>query len=182
MASRISHTTIDCHDAYELSTWWKPVLGYTDLPNDVNEPGHTECVIVDPRTGQQLLFIEVPDETLPPKRMHLDLAPIDRSREEEVERVSALGATVIADRRRSDGTGWVVFADPEGNEFCIVRSDAEREGKPERSFSDADFSGARFVRVSFEDATFRGVVLSNASLDGEIDSLMINGVNVAPFI
>jgi hypothetical protein len=182
MVSRISHTTFDCHDAYGLSTWWKPVLGYTDVVNDPNEPGHRECIIVDPRTGHQLLFIQVPDETLPPKRLHLDLAPIDRSRDEEVVRVAALGAIVIADRRRPDGTGWVVFADPEGNEFCVVRSDAEREGRPDRSFTDADFSGARFVRCSFDRATLRGVTLSNVTIDGEVDSLIVNGVDVAPFI
>ena len=55
-----------------------------------------------------------------------DLAPTDRTRDEEVDRLRALGATEIADRRRPDGTGWVVFADPEGNEFCVLRSDAER--------------------------------------------------------
>ncbi|MEX2268774.1 MAG: VOC family protein [Acidimicrobiia bacterium] len=42
------------------------------------------------------------------------------------DRVMALGATEVADRRNADGTGWVVLADPEGNEFCIVRSDRER--------------------------------------------------------
>jgi predicted enzyme related to lactoylglutathione lyase len=40
--------------------------------------------------------------------------------------VVALGARQIADRRNADGTGWMVLADPEGNEFCILRSDAER--------------------------------------------------------
>jgi len=40
--------------------------------------------------------------------------------------VQALGATFVADFREPDGTGWVVLADPEGNEFCVLRSDAER--------------------------------------------------------
>jgi hypothetical protein len=182
VVSRITHTTVDCHNAYALSTWWKPILGYADLPDDPNEPGHTECTIVDPRTGHQLLFIEVPDEVLPPKRMHLDLAPIDRSRDEEVARVIALGVTVIADRRQPDGTGWVVFTDPEGNEFCVVRSDAERGAKRNRQFIEADLSGARYVRCSFEGAVFRGVEFSNVAIDGEIDTLIVNGVDVAPFV
>ena len=49
MTSYISHTTIDCANAYELSEWWKPVLGYVDIDGDPNEPGHEECMIRDPR-------------------------------------------------------------------------------------------------------------------------------------
>ena len=129
MVCRVSHTTVDCRDAFTLSEWWKGVLDYTDVPGDPNEAGHEECMIVDPRSGHRLLFIEVPDARSVKNRIHLDLAPTDRTRDEEVERVSALGATQLADRRRPDGTGWVVFADPEGNEFCVLRSDAEREAR-----------------------------------------------------
>ncbi|HET6951013.1 MAG TPA: VOC family protein [Acidimicrobiales bacterium] len=128
MTSRVSHTTIDCHDAYGLSTWWKPVLGYTDVPGDPNEPGHEECMIVDPGSGHRLLFIETGDVKQGKNRLHLDLAPTDRTRDEEVDRLRSLGATQVADRRRPDGSGWVVLADPEGNEFCVLRSDAERAG------------------------------------------------------
>lgn len=126
MTSRVSHTTIDCRDAYALSEWWKPVLGYTDLPGDPNEPGHEECMIVDPVSGHRLLFIEVGDLHTTEGRLHLDLAPTDRRRDDEIERVLGLGATQVADRRNPDGTGWMVLADPEGNRFCIVRSDEER--------------------------------------------------------
>ncbi len=59
-------------------------------------------------------------------RVHLDLMPIDHSRDEEVERLLALGATLVADHRRPDGTGWAVLTDPESNEFCVERSAAER--------------------------------------------------------
>ncbi len=126
MASRISHTTIDCRDAYALAEWWKQLVGYTDVPGDPNEPGHEECMIVDPASGHRLLFIEVPDDRQVKNRIHLDLAPTDRRRDDEIIRVLALGAREMADRRNSDGTGWMVLADPEGNEFCIVRSDEER--------------------------------------------------------
>jgi glyoxalase superfamily protein len=51
--------------------------------------------------------------------MHLDLMPAVLDRAEEVARLLDLGATVVDDRRRSDPGGWVVMADPEGNEFCI---------------------------------------------------------------
>jgi hypothetical protein len=102
------------------------VLGYVDIVGDPNEPGHEECMIVDPVSGHQLLFIEVPDDKVVKNRVHLDLAPSDRRRDDEVDRVLALGASQIADLRRPDGSGWVTLADPEGNEFCIVRSDEER--------------------------------------------------------
>ncbi|MFD0593144.1 VOC family protein [Catellatospora coxensis] len=59
-------------------------------------------------------------------RMHLDLMPTVGTRNEEVERLLGLGATLVGDHRKPDGTGWVVLADPEGNEFCVERSPAER--------------------------------------------------------
>jgi hypothetical protein len=124
MTSFVAHTTIDCADAYALSEWWKPVLGYTDLPDDPNEPGHEECMVVDPDTGHRLLFIEVPDAKQVKNRVHLDLRPREGTRDEELARLLAQGATVVADHRgkHGPGTAWVVLADPEGNEFCILRS------------------------------------------------------------
>jgi len=56
--------------------------------------------------------------------------PTDRTREEEVTRLLGLGATLVADHRRSDGSGWAVLADPEGNELCVERSAAERAAGP----------------------------------------------------
>lgn len=129
MVSRISHATIDCRDAYALSEWWKDVIGYTDVPGDPNEPGDEECMILDPESGHRLLFIEVPDAKSVKNRLHLDLAPTNATRDEEVERVLGLGAGQLADLRRPDGTGWVVLTDPEGNEFCVLRSDAERAAR-----------------------------------------------------
>ncbi|GAA1723809.1 VOC family protein [Isoptericola hypogeus] len=133
MTSRISHTTFDARDAYAQSVFWADVLGYTDVPGDPNLPGHEECMIVpEPahdapaESHGRLLFIEVPEPKELKNRVHLDLRPTDRTQAEEVERLLALGATQVADLRRPDGKGgWVVLADPEGNEFCILRSDAE---------------------------------------------------------
>ena len=130
MTSFISHTTIDCHNAYELSEWWKQVLGYVDLEDDPNLPGHEECIILDPETGHRLLFIEVPDEKLPAKRIHFDLRPREGTRDEELARLLEHGATEVLDTRGNwgPGSGWMVLADPEGNEFCILRSEAEAAG------------------------------------------------------
>jgi catechol 2,3-dioxygenase-like lactoylglutathione lyase family enzyme len=127
MTTFIAHTTIDCRNAYELSEWWKQMLGYVDLEGDPNLPGHVECMIRDPETGHQLLFIEVPDEKSVKNRLHLDLRPRAATREEELETLLGHGATVVEDHRgiHGPGSGWVTLADPEGNEFCILRSDAE---------------------------------------------------------
>lgn len=130
MTSFISHTTIDCANAYELSEWWKPVLGYTDVPGDPNLPGHEECMIIDPDgVRPRLLFIEVPDDKVVKNRVHLDIRPADGTRDEELDRLLAHGATIVGDHRGKygPGTGWVTLADPGGNEFCILRSEAEVE-------------------------------------------------------
>jgi hypothetical protein len=124
----ISHTSIDCTNAYQLSEWWKHALGYVDVEDDPNEPGHEECMILSPETGHRLLFIEVRDAKQLKNRIHFDLRPRERTRDSEVEYLKGLGAEEVADFReiRGDGTGWVVLADPEGNEFCVLRSGAER--------------------------------------------------------
>ncbi|HEX6916772.1 MAG TPA: VOC family protein [Phycicoccus sp.] len=129
MTARVAHTTIDCHDAYALSEWWKEVLGYVDLDGDPNLPGHEECLILSRDGTHRLLFIEVPDDKVVKNRMHLDLEPVEGTRDDELARLLAHGATQLADLRGrfGPGTGWVVLADPEGNEFCILRSPAERE-------------------------------------------------------
>jgi hypothetical protein len=127
MTSFISHTSIDCGNAYELSEWWKQLLGYVDDSDDPNEPGDEECLILDPETDHRLLFIEVPEGKVVKNRVHFDLRPRTGTRDDEVERVRALGATEVADLRGTygPGTGWVHFVDPEGNDFCILRSEAE---------------------------------------------------------
>ena len=123
MTSAIRHVTIHCSDAYALGSFWSGVLG---LPvHEDDKPGDEEALI----EGAGLLFVTVPqDKTVVRNRIHLDIQPQDRTREEEVERLIALGATLVHDRRRPDGTGWAVLADPDGNEFCVERSQTERTG------------------------------------------------------
>lgn len=128
MTCYLSHTTINCRDAYQLSEWWKLLLDYTDIPGDPNEPGHDHCMIMDADTGQRLLFIEVPDAaSSDTSGIHFDLRPRSGTRDEEIDRVRRLGATEVADHRGiyGPGSGWLVFADPEGNLFCVLRSEQE---------------------------------------------------------
>jgi hypothetical protein len=129
VTSFISHTSIDCRNAFTLSEWWKQVLGYVDIPDDPNEAGHEECMIQRPDDSHRILFIEVPEAKTVKNRVHFDLRPADRTQQEEVERLLGAGASQLADERGKygPGTGWVVLADPEGNEFCILRSPVELE-------------------------------------------------------
>lgn len=122
MASIVRHVTFDCADAYRLGGFWAQVLNASLADDD--EPGDPEALL--DAEDVTLLFVAVAEPKITKNRVHLDLQPADRTREEEVERVEALGATIVADHRRSDGTGWVTMADIEGNEFCIERSAAER--------------------------------------------------------
>ncbi|MEJ7652983.1 MAG: VOC family protein [Chloroflexia bacterium] len=122
MTSRINHITFDCADPYALAGFWSQVLGYQEDPENPNAPGDPEGFIAPPDGGPALLFIIVPEPKSVKNRVHLDIMPTDRTRDEEVARLLELGAVQVADHRRSDGTGWAVLADPEGNEFCVERS------------------------------------------------------------
>jgi hypothetical protein len=125
MTSYVSHTTVNSVDPYTLSRWWQQVLDYVEDPEDPNEPGHEECPIRSRDGRHEILFIEVPDAKRERNRIHFDLRPVEGPRDDELARLLALGAVEVEDLRNPDGTGWVVLADPEGNEFCILRGRAE---------------------------------------------------------
>ncbi|MER5867334.1 VOC family protein [Kitasatospora sp. NPDC002040] len=125
MASLVHHVTIDCADTYRLGSFWAEVLD-SKLADD-DKPGDPEALVQ--AEGLDLLFIAVPEGKAGKNRIHFDLQPTDRTRDEEVERLLALGATLVADRRRPDGSGWATLADIEGNEFCVERSAAERAAR-----------------------------------------------------
>jgi predicted enzyme related to lactoylglutathione lyase len=116
----------DCADPYRLAGFWAEVTGLRQDPDD--KPGDEECALLagaDPIDGG-MLFQRVPEGKTVKNRVHLDLQPTDRTRDEEVERLLGLGATLVDDHRKPDGTGWALLADPEGNEFCVERGAAER--------------------------------------------------------
>jgi catechol 2,3-dioxygenase-like lactoylglutathione lyase family enzyme len=130
MTAHIRHITFDCTDAFTLARFWEQVTGYTEDPDDPNLPDDPEMLIVPPGGGAGLLFVPVPEPKTAKNRIHFDLVPVDRTRDQEVDRLLSIGATLSDDRRLPDGKGWVVLADPEGNEFCVERSAAERTPKP----------------------------------------------------
>ncbi|WP_394614923.1 VOC family protein [Lentzea sp. JNUCC 0626] len=123
MTSIIHNITVDARDSYEIASWWGQVLGLPLDPED--NPGDPECLIHLP-SGIRYLFINVPESKDRKNRLHIDLQPVSGTRDEEVDRLVGIGATIFDDQRRPDGTGWVTMRDPEGNEFCVERSAAER--------------------------------------------------------
>jgi catechol 2,3-dioxygenase-like lactoylglutathione lyase family enzyme len=137
MTSRISHTSFDARNAYAQSVFWSQVLDFVEDSDDPNEPGHEECLIISRDQSQLLLFITVPDDKQVKNRVHLDLRPVDRTREQEVGRLLELGASQLADHRRPDGSGWITMADPEGNEFCILSQNPAGSGSRSRCESTA---------------------------------------------
>ncbi|MFD3544517.1 VOC family protein [Streptomyces sp. NPDC058655] len=122
----VRHITFDAVDPYGVAEFWSAVTGYPIHPDDVD--GDDEVLLEPGQPGVPgLLFIRVPDAKSVKNRVHLDIQPAVGTRDETVERLIGLGAKLVDDRRAQDGVmGWVVLADPEGNELCIERSAAER--------------------------------------------------------
>jgi hypothetical protein len=124
MSATIANICFDAHDPYAQSTWWNQVL--RDFTQGEQEaPGDEECGL-EGADGQAVLFLEVPEDKTVKNRLHLCLVSTEGGRDAEVTRLLELGATIHDDRRTPNGKGWVVLQDPEGNEFCILRGDAER--------------------------------------------------------
>jgi hypothetical protein len=112
---KIGWLTIDSTDHKKLGEWWKEALDLEVVFEDTDE----YAISGKGRLGSSwnILFLRVPDEKKVKNRLHLDLIP-DRDKEAEASRLEALGAT-RADIGQKD-VSWIVMADPEGNEFCIL--------------------------------------------------------------
>ncbi|MEU9416519.1 VOC family protein [Streptomyces sp. NPDC051000] len=124
----VRHITFDALDPYKTAEFWSAVTGYPIHPDDVE--GDDEILLEPGQPGVPgLLFIRVPDAKAVKNRVHLDIQPPAGTRDETVARLIGLGARIVDDRRAEDGVlGWVVLADPEGNELCIERGVEERAG------------------------------------------------------
>jgi len=122
MACRISELVIEAADAERLSAFWSEVLGYAELGRESD--GSIE--IGPPGTGfggpQPTIVLSPNSEPRAGKlRLHIDVNATDRGQEAELERLLALGAGP-ADVGQSGTESWHVLADPEGNEFCLLRT------------------------------------------------------------
>jgi hypothetical protein len=114
MALKVGMVAIDCRNPEQLASFWCEALGYRVL--SAEEDGVS--IGSGDGTGWGIDFLVVPDDKVVKNRLHLDLRPDDQ--ETEVKRVLALGARRV-DVGQADDVSWVVLADPEGNEFCILR-------------------------------------------------------------
>ena len=130
MALRWYTIVVDCHDVKALSQWWAEVLDWHKIYE-----AEDEAVIVPKwvtmesaketpweRQAQGIVFGHVPEPKTGKNRIHIDLAAhTSDDRDAEIARLLAMGAT-RADVGQTGEESWDVFADPEGNEFCVLTS------------------------------------------------------------
>jgi hypothetical protein len=123
MTSKFTELAIDCADPHGLARFWCAVLGY-EVQDDgdgvvtIGSPAVPEGKLRPGPVPPTLTFAQVPEGKAVKNRLHLDVNPTDTEQDEEVRRLLGLGA-----RRADVGQGdesWVVLADPEGNEFCVL--------------------------------------------------------------
>jgi hypothetical protein len=128
MALRWHSTVMDCHDASAQASWWAAALGWKKAYEADNEvvlvPQHATVELVQSLPWEQvppgLVFVPVPEGKSVKNRLHLDLAPhTTDDREAEIARLIASGASRV-EVGQQDSDSWVVLADPEGNEFCVL--------------------------------------------------------------
>jgi hypothetical protein len=125
MASKFTELAIDCADPSGLARFWCQVLDYTVLDEDdgivtIGSPLAPEGKHHAGPVPPSLTFARVPEGKTVKNRLHIDVNPTDREQDEEVLRLLGLGAQ-HADVGQGD-VSWVVLADPEGNEFCVLAS------------------------------------------------------------
>jgi Glyoxalase-like domain len=118
MDIRIQCVVVDSHDGDRLATFWSEALGWrityrSETEWAIEPPAGDPAVDVAP----DILFVTVPDEKVTKNRLHFDLRPVDQTT--QVERLLGLGARHV-DIGQGDDVSWVVLADPEGNEFCVL--------------------------------------------------------------
>ena len=105
MASRASNFCIDAADPYAQTMWWAQVLEDFRVEDSWEmKPDDEECGLVGP-DDRFLLFLKVPEPKTVKNRMHVCLRPTDRSRDEEIDRILGLGATMVDDRRTAPDRG-----------------------------------------------------------------------------
>ncbi|TWD29370.1 catechol 2,3-dioxygenase-like lactoylglutathione lyase family enzyme [Streptomyces sp. T12] len=126
MTSRFTELVVDCHDPQRLAAFWCAVLGFEVIDRDEGkvEIGSWVPTVEEVRARQMpptLVFVRVPEGKTGKNRLHLDVSPVDGTTEDEVARLLALGGARV-DVGQGAGRSWVVMADPEGNEFDVLRT------------------------------------------------------------
>jgi predicted enzyme related to lactoylglutathione lyase len=119
VSSFVLNITFDCADPQAQAAFWAAVTGYP--ATDESRPGNPFWLVATPREahGPRLAFVPAGEQKAGKNRLHVDIVPGDRPQAAELDRLIGIGASVVDDRRKLEGGGWVVLADPEGNEFCL---------------------------------------------------------------
>jgi catechol-2,3-dioxygenase len=116
MPVRLHHIVVDAHDLPGLARFWAQALGWKVLSQR-----EREIVIgTDDNAPVGMCFMPVTDQKTVKNRVHLDLTASPHDREQEIERLLGLGARRV-DIGQTGTESWTVLADPEGNEFCVIR-------------------------------------------------------------
>ncbi|AKU15575.1 VOC family protein [Luteipulveratus mongoliensis] len=116
MPLQLHHVVVDTHDLPSLAAFWSEVLHWPVL----SEREREIVIGPSPEAPVGMCFMPVEDEKVVKNRLHLDLTTEGADRDAEIERILALGARRI-DVGQTGQESWDVLADPEGNEFCVVR-------------------------------------------------------------
>jgi len=116
MPVRLHHIVIDTHDLPRLAQFWTQALGWKVL----SEREHEIIIGTDENAPVGICFMPVTDRKTVKNRVHLDITTAAEDRDQEIERLLALGAR-RADIGQTGTESWTVLADPEGNEFCVIR-------------------------------------------------------------
>jgi hypothetical protein len=138
MTSRVTEVVVDCRDPAGLAAFWTAALGYHVVHADEDQveiapwpeqPSDLAAQVRRAPTAPSIVFVVVPEGKTVKNRLHLDIRPVDGAYDDEVRRLIDLGA-----RRADIGQGsvpWVVLADPEGNEFCVLGPLDDPAGAPD---------------------------------------------------
>jgi predicted enzyme related to lactoylglutathione lyase len=119
MASVLREIVIDCREPQRVARFWADVLGWPVAVEDQRGFCWLSSTGEPDSPGPLLVFVPVPEAKTQKNRVHIDVNPSGCDQGEELSRLLALGA-----RKVDVGQGdvpWVVLADPEGNEFCLLR-------------------------------------------------------------
>jgi predicted enzyme related to lactoylglutathione lyase len=116
MPVRVHHIVVDAHDLPGLARFWAQALDWRVL----SEREHEIVIGPDENAPVGMCFMPVTDVKMVKNRVHLDLTSEAEDRQTEIERLLALGARRV-DVGQTGAESWTVLADPEGNEFCVIR-------------------------------------------------------------
>lgn len=117
MAAKFSELVIDSTDPQPIARWWAEVLGYRVTESD----DHLVEISGPPGSGPTIAFAKVPESKSVKNRLHIDISPTDRDQDAELERLLRLEAK-RADVGQDKDASWIVLTDPDGNEFCLLRT------------------------------------------------------------